>query len=267
MAQEKENESNKPNKDVVIEVRDVVVGFGDHIVLDHVDLDVYRGEILGFVGGSGAGKSVLLRTIIGLMPKRAGKIAVLGTDMAAVTDAERRAIERRWGVLFQQGALFSSLTVKENLQFPVREYLDLSQKLLDEMAVAKLGMVGLEPSVCEKFPAELSGGMTKRVALARALALDPEIVFLDEPTSGLDPIGAGDFDTLIATLQRTLGLTVFMVTHDLDSLHTVCDRIAVLADGKVIAAGTMDTMLASEHPWLKAYFHGKRSRAGDPARK
>ena len=150
----------------------------------------------------------------------------------------------------------------ENLQFPVREYLNLSQRLLDELAVAKLEMVGLDASVCDKFPSELSGGMTKRVALARALALDPEIVFLDEPTSGLDPIGAGDFDTLIATLQRTLGLTVFMVTHDLDSLHTVCDRIAVLADGKVIAAGTMDTMLASEHPWLQAYFHGKRARAG-----
>jgi phospholipid/cholesterol/gamma-HCH transport system ATP-binding protein len=251
----------KENKEVVIAVRDVVVGFGDNIVLDHIDLDVYRGEILGFVGGSGAGKSVLMRTIIGLLPKRSGKITVLGTNMTIANDAERRAIERRWGVLFQQGALFSSLTVRENLQFPVREYLNLPQELLDELAVAKLEMVGLDATVCEKFPSELSGGMTKRVALARALALDPEIVFLDEPTSGLDPIGAGEFDTLIATLQRTLGLTVFMVTHDLDSLHTVCDRIAVLADRKVIAAGTMDTMLASQHPWLKAYFHGKRSRA------
>jgi phospholipid/cholesterol/gamma-HCH transport system ATP-binding protein len=250
------------SKEVIIEVRDVVVGFGERNVLDHLDLDVYRGEILGFVGGSGAGKSVLMRTIIGLLPKRSGVIKVFGQDMDAASEAERQAVERRWGVLFQQGALFSSLSVRENLQFPVREYLDLSQRLLDELAVAKLEMVGLDASVCEKFPSELSGGMTKRVALARALALDPEIVFLDEPTSGLDPIGAGDFDTLIATLQRTLGLTVFMVTHDLDSLHTVCDRIAVLADGKVIAAGTMETMLASEHPWLKAYFHGKRSRAG-----
>ena len=248
--------------DAVIEVHDVVVGFGDHIVLDHVDLDVYRGEILGFVGGSGAGKSVLMRTIIGLLPKRAGVIKVFGIDLGAASDAQRQSIERRWGVLFQQGALFSSLTVRENLQFPIRENLDLSQRLLDELVIAKLDMVGLDASVLEKFPAELSGGMTKRVALARALALDPEIVFLDEPTSGLDPIGAGDFDTLIVTLQRTLGLTVFMVTHDLDSLHTVCDRIAVLADGKVIAAGTMDTMLASTHPWLRAYFHGKRSRAG-----
>jgi phospholipid/cholesterol/gamma-HCH transport system ATP-binding protein len=250
-------------KEVIIEVRDVVAGFGSHIVLDHVDLDVYRGEILGFVGGSGAGKSVLMRTIIGLVPKREGTIKVLGVDMSAASESERQAVERRWGVLFQQGALFSSLTVLENLQFPIREYLHVSQRLLDELAVAKLEMVGLDASVCEKFPSELSGGMTKRVALARALALDPDIVFLDEPTSGLDPIGAGEFDTLIATLQRTLGLTVFMVTHDLDSLHTVCDRIAVLADGKVIAAGTMDTMLASTHPWLKAYFHGKRSRADE----
>ena len=252
-------------RQAVIEVRGVIVGFGDHLVLDGVDLDVYRGEILGFVGGSGAGKSVLMRTIIGLLPRRAGSIKVLGVDMSAADEAARQAIERRWGVLFQQGALFSSLTVKENLQFPVREYLKVSQRLMDELAIAKLEMVGLDASVADKFPSELSGGMTKRVALARALALDPDIVFLDEPTSGLDPIGAGDFDSLIATLQRTLGLTVFMVTHDLDSLHTVCDRIAVLADGKVIAAGTMETMLASTHPWLRAYFHGKRSRTAEPA--
>jgi phospholipid/cholesterol/gamma-HCH transport system ATP-binding protein len=251
----------KADGGVIIQVRDLVVGFGNHVVLDHVDLDVYRGEILGFVGGSGAGKSVLMRTIIGLLPRREGRISVLGVDLTTCTDNERQAVERRWGVLFQQGALFSSLTVRENLQFPIREYLKLSPRLLDELAVAKLEMVGLDASVCDKFPSELSGGMTKRVALARALALDPDIVFLDEPTSGLDPIGAGDFDRLIATLQRTLGLTVFMVTHDLDSLHTVCNRIAVLADGKVIAAGTMETMLASNHPWLRAYFHGKRSRA------
>lgn len=249
-------------REVIIEARDIVVGFGDRNILDHTDLDVYRGEILGFVGGSGAGKSVLMRTIIGLIHKKAGSIKVFGVDMDKATDLERRAVERRWGVLFQQGALFSSLTVMENLQFPVREYLKLSQRLLDDLAVAKLEMVGLDSSACSKFPSELSGGMIKRVALARALALDPEIVFLDEPTSGLDPIGAGDFDTLIATLQRTLGLTVYMVTHDLDSLHTVCDRIAVLAEGKVIAEGTMETMLKSEHPWLKSYFRGKRSRAG-----
>ncbi|MEI7805650.1 MAG: ABC transporter ATP-binding protein [Hyphomicrobiales bacterium] len=256
----------RANADAVIRVRDLTVGFGDHTVLKEADLDVYRGEILGFVGGSGSGKSVMLRTIIGLLPKRAGKIEVFGTDLSAVEEEERQAIERRWGVLFQNGALFSSLTVLENLQFPVREYLDLSRRLLDELAMAKLEMVGLGPDVGYKYPSELSGGMTKRVALARALALDPEIVFLDEPTSGLDPIGAGDFDNLISTLQRTLGLTVFMVTHDLDSLHTVCDRIAVLVDGKVIEQGPMETMLASQHPWLKSYFHGKRSRVDEKRR-
>jgi phospholipid/cholesterol/gamma-HCH transport system ATP-binding protein len=248
-----------PAKEVIIEVRDVLVGFGQQVVLNHINLDVYRGEILGFVGGSGAGKSVLMRTIIGLLPKRGGTIKVFGIDMSQASESERQAVERRWGVLFQEGALFSSLTVRENLQFPIREYLELSERLLDDLVVAKLEMVGLHADVCEKFPSELSGGMTKRVALARALALDPDIVFLDEPTSGLDPISAADFDALIATLQRTLGLTVFMVTHDLDSLHTVCDRIAVLAQGKIIAAGSMETMLASQHPWLRAYFHGKRS--------
>ncbi len=250
--------TGRNGKEVVIEVRGVTVGFDGTVVLDQVDLDVYRGEILGFVGGSGAGKSVLMRTIIGLLHKRAGTIKVFGTDLDAASDAARRAIERRWGILFQQGALFSSLTVRENLQFPVREYLDLSQRLLDELVVAKLEMVGLDASVIEKYPAELSGGMTKRVALARALALDPAIVFLDEPTSGLDPISAGDFDALIATLQKTLGLTVFMVTHDLASLNTVCDRVAALAEGKVIAAGPLETLLQSDHPWLKAYFHGVR---------
>ena len=248
-------------KEVVIEVRDLTVGFGKVTILDSVALDVYRGEVLGFVGGSGAGKSVLLRTIIGLIKKRGGRISVFGVDMGRAGERARRAVERRWGVLFQQGALFSSLTVRQNVQFPMREYLNLSDRLMDEIAVAKLVMVGLKPDVCEKFPSELSGGMIKRVALARALALDPEIVFLDEPTSGLDPISAADFDQLIRTLQQTLGLTVFMVTHDLDTLNTVCDRIAVLADRKIIAAGPMSTMLASEHPWLRSYFHGKRARA------
>jgi phospholipid/cholesterol/gamma-HCH transport system ATP-binding protein len=253
-----------PSREIVIKVRELVVGFRDAVILDHVNLDVYRGEVLGFVGGSGAGKSVLMRTIIGLLPRREGTIEVFGTDMLGASEEERTAIERRWGVLFQQGALFSSLTVRENIQFPMREYLKLPDRLLDELVIAKLEMVGLSGDVRDKFPSELSGGMTKRVALARALALDPEIVFLDEPTSGLDPIGAGDFDSLIATLQRTLGLTVFMVTHDLDSLHTVCDRIAVLADKKIIAAGTMDTMLASQHPWLRQYFRGKRARGVMP---
>jgi len=249
------------NNEAVISVRDLVVGFGATPVLDHVTLDIFRGEILGFVGSSGAGKSVLMRTIIGLLPKRAGTIEVFGTDLADLqSELERRAIERRWGVLFQQGALFSSLTVRQNIQFPIRERLKLSPRLMDEIALAKLEMVGLDAGVREKFPAELSGGMVKRVALARALALDPEIVFLDEPTSGLDPIGAAEFDELIRTLQRTLGLSVFMVTHDLDSLHAVCDRIAVLVDGRVIAAGPIESMIASQHPWLNAYFRGKRGR-------
>ena len=247
--------------DAIIRVRDISVQFGNTKVLDGLNLDVKRGEILGFVGPSGAGKSVLTRTIIGLMPKVGGSIEVFGTDMDAADTKTRRDIERRWGVLFQHGALFSSLTVMQNIQFPMREYLKISQRLLDEITIAKLGMVGLKPEVADRFPSELSGGMIKRVALARALALDPEIVFLDEPTSGLDPIGAGDFDELVRTLQRTLGLTVFMVTHDLDSLHTACDRIAVLGDGKIIAQGTMADMLASTHPWLREYFHGKRARA------
>jgi phospholipid/cholesterol/gamma-HCH transport system ATP-binding protein len=244
----------------VISVRDLSVGFGDATVLDRASLDVFEGEILGFVGGSGAGKSVLMRTIIGLLPKRNGSIEVFGTDLAAVNADERRAIERRWGVLFQQGALFSSLTALQNVQFPIREYLNLSPRLIEEIALAKLEMVGLDAGVRGKYPSELSGGMVKRVALARALALDPDIVFLDEPTSGLDPIGAAEFDALIRTLQRTLGLSVFMVTHDLDSLHTVCDRIAVLSEGRIIATGPIETMLASEHPWLKSYFRGKRGR-------
>jgi phospholipid/cholesterol/gamma-HCH transport system ATP-binding protein len=245
---------------LAIRVRDLVVGFGRVRILDHLSLDVFRGEILGFVGGSGQGKSVLMRTIIGLVPKQEGAIEVLGVDLGRASDEERRATERRWGILFQQGALFSSLTVRQNVQFPMREYLGISDRLLQEVAIAKLEMVGLPASVADKFPSELSGGMVKRVALARALALDPQIVFLDEPTSGLDPIGATEFDNLIRTLQQTLGLTVFMVTHDLDSLHTVCDRIAALADGQVIAAGPMATMLASKHPWLRAYFHGQRGR-------
>jgi phospholipid/cholesterol/gamma-HCH transport system ATP-binding protein len=247
-------------EEVVIRVRDLVVGFGEQVVLDHLSLDVRRGEILGFVGPSGVGKSVLLRTIIGLVPKRQGSIEVFGVAFDRASEQERRAIESRWGILFQQGALFSSLTVRQNVQFPMREYLNLSEELMDDIATVKLEMVGLRSDDADKLPAELSGGMTKRVALARALALDSEIVFLDEPTSGLDPIAAGDFDELIQTLHQTLGLTVFMVTHDLDSLHTVCNRIAVLVDGKVAAAGSMAAMLASEHPWVRAYFRGRRGR-------
>jgi len=249
---------NLQPRPLAISVRDLVVGFGQQIVLDKLSLDVYRGEIIGLVGASGGGKSVLLRTIIGLLPKRQGKIEVLDTDFDASPEDDHQTIGRRWGILFQQGALFSSLTVLQNIQFPMREHLVLSQTLMDQVALAKLEMVGLRETDANKFPSELSGGMTKRVALARALALDPEIVFLDEPTSGLDPISAGEFDSLIKTLQQTLGLTVFMVTHDLDSLHTVCNRVAALAAGKIVAVGPMSEVLVSPHPWVQAYFRGAR---------
>ena len=252
----------KPAREPVIQVKDVVVELNSNRILNGITLDVHRGEILGFVGASGAGKSVLTRTIVGLIPKQAGTIEVFGTNLDGLDEDERRAIERRWGILFQQGALFSSLTVGQNVEFPMLEYLDLSQRLMTEMAITKLEMVGLKPDVYRKYPSELSGGMIKRVALARALALDPEILFLDEPTSGLDPISAHEFDQLILTLQRASQMAIFMVTHDLDSLYATCDRIAVLLDGKIGVAGNIDTMLASEEPWLKAYFHGARARVG-----
>ncbi len=242
----------------IVSVRGLVVGFGDKLVMNGLDLDVWRGEVLGFVGGSGQGKSVLTRAILGLVPKRAGEIRIFGRDRDALAPAERRALEQRWGVLFQNGALFSGLTVKQNIQMPMRETRDLSQGLMDELAMLKIALVGLDPGAADKFPSELSGGMVKRAALARALALDPELLFLDEPTSGLDPIGAAEFDDLIGTLQETLGLTVFMVTHDLDSLYSICDRVAALAEGRVIAQGTLETLLTSDHPWLRAYFHGVR---------
>ena len=247
--------------DSAITVSDVVVGFGERTVLDRLSLEVRKGEVLGFVGGSGAGKSVLLRTIIGLIPKRDGRISVLGSDLDTADGEARRSVERRWGVLFQHGALYSSLTARQNVEFPMREHLKLPEDLMNEVAETKLAMVGLSRADATKMPSELSGGMTKRVALARALALDPEILFLDEPTSGLDPISAGDFDSLIRTLQRTLGLTVFMVTHDLDSLYTICDRIAVLADGRVVEIGSIADMHKSQHPWVKSYFGGRRGAA------
>ncbi len=248
--------------EVVIQVRDLVVRLKGLPILNGVTLDLYRGEILGFVGASGAGKSVLTRTILGLLPKHEGRIKVFGLNIDDAEESRRQEIERRWGILFQQGALFSSLTVGQNVDFPSREYLSLSDRLTTELAITKLEMVGLNPDVYRKYPSELSGGMIKRVALARALALDPEILFLDEPTAGLDPISASEFDQLILALQETLSMAVFMVTHDLDSLHTICDRVAVLGDGRIIEQGTMDRMLASEHPWLRAYFHGVRARVG-----
>ena len=253
-----------PHGEVLISVRDLVVGFGTRKVMNGLNLDVFRGEILGVVGASGSGKSVLMRTILGMLPKTSGKVMAFGQALDKLAQRERSMLERRWGVLFQHGALFSSLTVLQNIQVPMREYLHLSQDLMDELAYLKLGMVGLKPDAGSKMPSELSGGMVKRVALARALALDPEIVFLDEPTSGLDPIGAGEFDELIATLQRTLGLTVFMVTHDLGSLFTVCDRIAAIGNGKIITEGDLNVMLKSPDPWIRSYFHGKRAQTMMP---
>lgn len=249
------------SRDVVIRVRDLTVVLGRQTVLDRLLLDVARGEIMGIVGASGAGKSVLLRTIVGLIKPASGSIEVLGQDLKKMSEQERRAMERRcWGVLFQDGALFSSLTVAQNIQVPLREHLEFSQSTMDEIAALKLAMVGLGPEVGSKYPSELSGGMRKRTGLARALTLDPEILFLDEPTAGLDPIGAANFDELIASLQETLGFTVFMVTHDLDSLYAICDRIAVLVSGRILVVGTMEDMLKQDHPWVVEYFQGPRSR-------
>ena len=254
-------DSPAQNHEVILSVRGVTVGFGDNLVLDNLDLDVRRGEILGFVGGSGTGKSVLMRSILKLLPRRSGTISLLGADYDSLSPSEQIEMDMRVGVLFQHGALFSSLTVKENIQLPMREYLDLPKWMMDEFAALKIQLVGLKPDAGDKYPSELSGGMIKRAALARALALDPDLVFLDEPTSGLDPIGAAEFDDLIARLRDTLGLTVYMVTHDLDSLFSVCDRIAVLSQKRVLLEGTIEDMLASDDDWVKSYFRGKRARA------
>ena len=243
-----------------LSVRGLAAGYGDTNILENVDLDVYSGEIVGIVGASGAGKSVLLRAMLGLIPRRSGTVEMLGADYGNATDTERDGVNRRLGLMFQQGALFSSLTVLQNIEMPMREHLHLSPSLRSELARIKIELVGLPKDAAEKFPAELSGGMTKRAALARALALDPEIVFLDEPTSGLDPIGAAEFDRLILTLRDTLAFSVVMVTHDLDSLTAVCDRIAVLADRRVLVTGTLSEILAFDHPWVRAYFRGPRAR-------
>lgn len=252
MAQEK--------KEVIIKVRGLVNAFGRKVIHDHLDLDVYRGEVLGVVGGSGSGKSVLLRTIIGLNRPREGTIEVFGKPAGYAEGSRMRALEMRWGVLFQEGALFSSQTVAENIQVPLREYTKMPQELMDEIAAMKIAMVGLPPDTAQKFPSELSGGMKKRAGLARALALDPELLFLDEPTSGLDPISADQFDKLIAELQESLGLTVFMVTHDLDSLAAITDRIAVLVDKK-IKTGTIQELRKDSQPWIHEYFSGPRGHA------
>lgn len=249
---------------IAIKIRGIKNRFGDQIVHDGVDLDVRSGEILGVVGGSGTGKSVLMRSIIGLKRPDEGDVFIYGEPMVDRddNDPEARDIRRRWGVLFQGGALFSTLTVAENVQVPIREfYPDLAETLLEEIAAYKVVMTGLPPEAGPKYPSELSGGMRKRAGLARALALDPMLLFLDEPTAGLDPIGAAAFDQLTLNLSRTLGLTVFLITHDLDSLYAICDRVAVLADQKVVAVDTIDALLKLDHPWIQSYFRGPRGRA------
>ena len=250
----------------VIEVRGLVSRFGSRLVHDGLDLDVRKGEILGLVGGSGAGKSVLLNTLIGLRAPDAGKVRVLGIDVGAASEREQRELEARWGVLFQGGALFSALNVLDNIAAPLREHTRLPRRQVEALAELKLALSGLAPEVAELKPAELSGGMRKRVSLARALALDPELLFLDEPTAGLDPIGAQAFDKLIGELSRALGLTVFLITHDLDSLYALCDRVAVIADQKIVALAPVAELERSDHPWIKAYFLGPRGRAAHAAR-
>ncbi len=247
--------------DVIIKVRGLKNAFGDHVVHENLDLDVRRGEILGVVGGSGAGKSVLLKTIIGLNKQETGTITINGYDQSALSYAEERLSRQDWGVLFQDGALFSSLTVAQNVQVPLREYYDLPQDVMDDLARSKITMAGLPLDAACKYPSDLSGGMRKRAALARSLALDPHVLFLDEPTAGLDPIGAAAFDGLVKDLSRSLGLTVFLVTHDLDTLFRVCDRVAVLGDRHILVNEPLEEVVKFDHPWVKEYFGGPRARA------
>ncbi|NIK87271.1 phospholipid/cholesterol/gamma-HCH transport system ATP-binding protein [Rhizomicrobium palustre] len=250
----------EPANDTIISVRGLVTQLGGRLIHDHVDLDVRRGEVIAIVGGSGSGKSVLLRTIIGLLTPHDGHIEVFGENAAGLDSGGLRRLQRRWGVLFQDGALYSSQTVAENIQVPLREYAKLPQQLMDEIAGVKLHMVGLSEDAGSKYPSELSGGMRKRAGLARALVLDPEIVFLDEPTAGLDPIAANAFDMLIRNLQQSLGLTVFMVTHDLDTLRSIADRVAVLVN-KTLKVGTIEEVMRDNDPWIQEYFSGPRGRA------
>ena len=252
-------------REAVIQVRGLRTQFGAAVIHDGLDLDLYRGEVLGVVGGSGTGKSVLLRSIVGLEHPQGGAIRVLGTDVLHATPSGRRAVERRWGVMFQDGALFSALTVRENVEVPMRERARVAPRHRRALADLKISMVGLPAKAGDLYPSELSGGMRKRAGLARALSLDPEIVLLDEPTAGLDPIGATEFDKLIRSLQSALGLSVFLVTHDLDTLHATTDRIAVLSQKRVLVTGTMAEMLDVDDPWVRSYFHGPRARAAQPA--
>jgi phospholipid/cholesterol/gamma-HCH transport system ATP-binding protein len=253
--------SDSPStNDAVIRIRGLVNAFGDTVIHDHLDLDVMRGEVLGVVGGSGTGKSVLLRSIVGLRTPQAGRVSLFGQDTAHLDPRELLQLQLRWGVLFQEGALFSAQTVAQNVQVALRRYTKMSQSLMDEIAAMKIAMVGLPPDAGAKYPSELSGGMRKRAGLARALAMDPELLFLDEPTAGLDPISATHFDELIRDLQKSLKLTVFMVTHDIDTLRATTDRIAVLVDKK-IKVGTIKTLVHDPNPWIQEYFSGVRGRA------
>jgi phospholipid/cholesterol/gamma-HCH transport system ATP-binding protein len=265
-AEEQRVDEAVASSDIAIKVCGLKNSFGDQVVHEGLDLDVYRGEIIGVVGGSGTGKSVLMRSIIGLQTPDEGEIHVFGENMVGRLDDEALAIRKRWGVLFQGGALFSTLTVAENVEVPIREYYpNIGATLRDEIAAYKIRMTGLPTEAGPKYPSELSGGMKKRAGLARALALDPDLLFLDEPTAGLDPIGAAAFDEMTRKLQQTLGLTVFLITHDLDTLYSICDRVAVLADKKVTAVGTIPELLATDHPWIQEYFNGPRGRAATAA--
>lgn len=254
------NVGGEETRELVVEVRGLRTVFGKQVVHDGVDLAVRRGEVIGIIGGSGSGKSVLLRSILGLKRPEGGRVLLFGEDTTDLDDRSRRRFEQRFGLLFQDGALFSSLSVLENVQVPLLAYHRLPDDLLEQLALMKIQLTGLGADAAPKYPAQLSGGMRKRAGLARALALDPEILFLDEPTSGLDPIGAAAFDELVITLQRALNLTVFLVTHDLDSLYAICDRVAVLADGKIVVADTVDIVEQHPHPWIQKCFQGPRAR-------
>jgi len=247
--------------ELIIRVRDLKVAYGRNVVLEGFDLDIPRGEVIGIIGPSGGGKSVSLRAIVGLKQLESGSVEVFGEHLEALSREDRTTLERRWGIMFQDGALFSNLTVRENVMVPMREHTDLNPALRHALADMKIRMSGLSPSAGDKYPSDLSGGMRKRAALARALALDPELLFLDEPTAGLDPITAAAFDKLIRDLQQALGLTVFLVTHDLDTLHAVCDRIAVIGEKRVLAVGTIEELRKFDHPWIQEYFGGPRGRA------
>lgn len=251
--------------EAIVEIRGLVNRFGTHVVHDGLDLDIRKGEILGVVGGSGTGKSVLLRSIVGLKRPDGGTIRVFGEDLQGLPTARRARVERRFGVLFQRGALFSSLTLQENVALPLMEHANLTRAEAERLARVKLALAGLPPDAARLNPAALSGGMVKRAALARALALDPEVLFLDEPTAGLDPIGAAAFDRLIMTLRDALGFSVFLVTHDLDTLYSSCDRVAVIAHKRVLVADTLAVVEATDDPWIRDYFHGPRGRAASQA--